>query len=493
MNNTIKNSWRVRKLLTSCRNLFQKEDRGYMAYFYHCQCGWSDVVVTAHNYTPLYCCEVCANEKFIDGYLVDKGGFNLHGADLVLSYMCMPVDNGFRSVAYIDVPIDVDFMRKKMLFTRYELAYYSLYLNGKSAKDINIDLKNIDLENTLASMIRKYIITNYEGTIPIPFQNDKEKSAAILFFLAHPHFMDFAFYYWDIAPSLPKLYKPKMPVTVEEVLYYLLNDRKERTVKHALFCKHKWLEERIKNNKISVSFTPDEYTFDPQTVFVICRCIEDPNIVSRLLMEDFVIFDNRYGYYHLEFRKSHHLYLHDLIWFIIFLKSYYTEKQIADLLLNIEADMNKWMDTLALAKHFRGTIKKVFRRVKLTVKSLHNEMIRCSEDKENRKIQNMKFSYADIYKLACSKVNDLEFKLPDTGLELSNWAQSLHNCMAGYAYTVLSKETVIYGIFRNNQIVYAVEIYKNCMEQCLGKYNQEIPVNDLELIDHWFEKSFQSS
>ena len=138
-------------------------------------------------------------------------------------------------------------------------------------------------------------------------------------------------------------------------------------------------------------------------------------------------------------------------------------------------------------------MKKVFRKVKPTVKSLHTEIIRCSEYKKNRKIQSMQFSYADTYKSACIKTSDLEFKLPDTGSELSNWAHSLHNCMAGYAYTVLAEKTVIYGVFRDNKIIYAVEIHKKNMGQCLGKYNQEVPASDLKLIDYWFEKSFQSN
>ncbi|BAF73250.1 PcfJ domain-containing protein [Sulfurovum sp. NBC37-1] len=504
INGLTKNSWYLNKPLCECRNLFQKEDRGYLAHFYHCQCGWSEVIITAQSDIPVYACEACDNKEFANRYYVDKSDFSLYGKELEVTYECKKIENGFRAAAFIDIPEDTDFMRKKMVFAKYPVVYYTIYLNGKTEQHTKIYLENTNIENTLVTMLHEYIISQYQGFPKILFKSKKEKVEAILFFLSNPKLLNFAFYYWDIDQSLPKLYKPEKPVNTEEMLQYVLNGRKERTVKRALFQKHQKLQDNIKSSDKLCPFTPDDYTFDPKTAFVICRCIDDPNIASNLLAEDFVIFDTRYGHGDLRFgsdisykktkssmKDEHQLYLHDLIWFILFLKNYYTEKQIAKLLLKAERDLDKWMDTLLLAKHFKNVIKKVFRKVKPTIRNLHSEIIRCSEYKENKKIQAITFSYKPKYRSACSKINDLEFKLPYTGAELSSWARTLHNCMTGYAYDILSGTTAIYGIFRGNEIVYAVEIYREVTEQSSGKYNKEVPNKDKLLIDAWFREWFQ--
>jgi len=464
-----------------------------MAHFFYCACGEEDAVIT-NDTSYTYSCKKCGNKEFINGYNAKKSDFYLTGKKLNVRYRCFQNEEGFRAVAYIDVPVDTNFIRKKILFETYDIAHYSISFKGEEQKSY-ILLKDEDIEKNLENKLRAYIIENYTDSPNISvldkkWLDKKDKTEAILFFLAHPYLQNFEFYYWKINHSIPKLYSPKNNVTVKQILTYLLNGKTERSVRRALFNQYQQLQNKIRNLDRYFSLKPESYIFDPRMPFVICRSFEDPNIVSLLLSKQLFIPEREHEYYDPHFDIGTTFSLKELIWFIWFLKRHYSEKQIAKLLLSIDAYKQEWLDLIGLVQLYRRAISKEFRKVKLTVSHLHNEIIRCSENKENELIRHMKFTYSTKIKEACCKVNDLEFRLPYVGSELSKWALSLHNCMSGYAQYIETGRTVIYGLFKNNEIVYAVEVFNNEIRQCSGKYNNDVDIEDMATIEKWFQLFF---
>jgi hypothetical protein len=301
------------------------------------------------NDTPYtYICKQCENKEFINGYNAKKSDFYLTGKKLNVTYKCMRTDEGFKAVAYIDVPVNTNFMRRKILFENYDIAYYSISFRGEEQKSY-ILLKDEDIEKNLENKLRAYIIENYTDYPNISLLNKKwldkkDKTEAILFFLSHPYLQDFEFFYWDIDQSIPKLYTPKNNVSVKQMLTYLLNGKTERSVRRALFNQYQELQNKIRNLDRYFSLTPETYTFDPRMPFVICRCFSDPNIVSMLLREQLSIPSREHEYYDPHFDIDTTFSLKELIWLIWFLKKYYSEKQIAKLLLSIDEYKQEWLD-----------------------------------------------------------------------------------------------------------------------------------------------------
>ena len=81
--------------------------------------------------------------------------------------------------------------------------------------------------------------------------------------------------------------------------------------------------------------------------------------------------------------------------------------------------------------------------------------------------------------------NVCEYRLPLSRATLYEWSQYLHNCMYGYCNAIHKSDTIIYGVFRDNVLLYAIEIRNHKIVQALGKYNGHIENEDRGLIDRW--------
>ena len=435
----IENSWHFSKPLHQCQNLFRKQNLGYTAHFFHCACGLDETIVSGDKKPYPYRCEVCGNDRFISEYNVEESDFSITGKRLNIWCECSRESDGFKATASIYIPVGADFMRKKIIFRRHTIAYYTISLDGERGISTGLQY-NEDFANKLEAMLWKYIIDSYENPHNIPILNKKwsdrqKKVRAILFFLSYPGLKAFEFYCWDIDERFPKLHKAKDDIDLEEALYYLLDGRKERSIKRALFIRYGKFQEKVRYLERYISFVPKPNLFDPKIPFVICRCFKDPNIVSNLLLTMTTLFDNSV--------MRPNVKLDTLIWFIIFLKRHYTEKQLAALLLKVEYDIYEWLDTLLLVSYHKRIIKEEFTKVKLSVPRLHNEIIRCGEHKKNEIINKMIFLYTPAEKAACTEVDGMLYRLPTTGAELQEWAGILHNCIAGYADSIEYGETVI--------------------------------------------------
>jgi hypothetical protein len=119
---------------------------------------------------------------------------------------------------------------------------------------------------------------------------------------------------------------------------------------------------------------------------------------------------------------------------------------------------------------------------------LHNEAIKCTESYRNKVIYNEKLFYTKEEIKLSIKIQDYEIKLPNSGAELIEWADALHNCMVSYFDTIQDKETIIYGFFKDDELKFAVEIFDNSLIQASGKYNKELEDEEQKILTVWMKR-----
>ena len=256
----------------------------------------------------------------------------------------------------------------------------------------------------------------------------------------------------------------KDSVILEDALKIISNYTNLKSVKKALYNSYIL---QLKEND----------TFDPTLINAFCHNIEDPNILVKLLRLKF------------EYSTTHNSYINGLGPLILFLKNHYTEKQLYRLFRR-DLTGNSYFLFRDMVHDFydnQVVIVEKFKKTSCKVKSLHDEFVRCLREQRFISMQDEKLSYRREEVACCVTINKYCICLPQTAQELFMWGEDLNNCMAGYLEEVLNKETIIYGVFRDNFLVFAVEIEDNIIVQASGKYNSKLTQEQTALLDNWFK------
>jgi len=77
--------------------------------------------------------------------------------------------------------------------------------------------------------------------------------------------------------------------------------------------------------------------------------------------------------------------------------------------------------------------------------------------------------------------------LPIDNHELFIWATKLRNCLAGYFHSILHKETLIYGFFKEDEIEFAIEMRDGRLVQKAAKYNAALNSEQEQALQYWFK------
>ena len=149
--------------------------------------------------------------------------------------------------------------------------------------------------------------------------------------------------------------------------------------------------------------------------------------------------------------------------------------------------LNNWRDTLRMiqTRNAFNSLEEHFSKVKLTTKKLHDEIVRVFHILSYELDAKENFEYDAIYLSACSTYKELEFRLPSTVKELSLWAKMLHNCMFGYSRSIHEQRSIIYGVFRVEELLYAVELNGFRIVQAKAVSNRIVPTEDMNIINSW--------
>jgi hypothetical protein len=179
---------------------------------------------------------------------------------------------------------------------------------------------------------------------------------------------------------------------------------------------------------------------------------------------------------------------------IRFLKKYYTEKQISRFFItNLAGNKQKklyWDDILRMLQRDNAflELEQHFFKNKLTIEALHDEIVRIFRITDFSHLKNAVFTYEE-HLLSMQGLHDnLIFKLPFSIEELSLWSKFLRNCMFSYAEKIQYGHSIIYGVFKEEKLLYALELNEGKIVQAKAVANQRIPQVDMEKIKLWHNK-----
>ena len=475
----MKNSW-----------IFSQPKKEKYIHNYFCACTHEFRIKTNVDEmeAPDVLCPKCGNNYFIDAKEWESGASTKIWKQFFWE-RDENVDKGIWSVElYFNIPrysekvSSIIFEKEKLLVatlskksgSRVEFQYgypvitkYSLYTNEKVQ----------EVKKLLIQDAKEYLFQNLIDNRPFEIEWIKEsdlnelsideKFNCLNYFLTHKHLKEMSMFHW----KMPILQRNTIEYpSQEKMLDYIVDHKKEKSVRKALY--------RTYMDALEVT------GYYPYSDYVFSRVIEDQNFLVELLsiypaVKQHIFTDETFT---------------NAIEFIEFLKTHYTEKQISRLFIReMQNEKTKrsaalnWRDTLRLiqAPDSFEYLEQFFQKVKLNTKSLHDEVIRVSHLAAFDRGDHSTLVYKPHQKSVEVMIEDLAFRLPKDTVELSKWAQELHNCMFGYANTIKSGRSIIYGVFRENKLLYAVELRAMKIAQALGKFNKKIDEIDMNVIKKW--------
>lgn len=461
-----------------------------------CGCGQVDactdaIILTIHH--PDHWCSKCTNTHYLDSVMLltnprvtrwsivnwDTEKIKSEGKWVVMAYAFIPVFNyTLQKIEY----------RKRILATNtlhftgehsyeeYDPMIINKYVYNHAQKASLIkDLVAQELEERLFTFVlsapnETIAWMDHEKMHKMPAQ---EGIKLLSFFLEHQHLKEDDFFYWDDFEMLQEISKDYP--SLKEMLFYISNNRKEKNIKKAYFESY----ERSMKTRNRYSYKAD---------YLFARHIDDRNFLLKLIKIDppikYLLFDE--------------VELITVGNFFAFIKERYTQKAVTKLFTEVDKQTFRYnnivRDTLWM---FRGMsvdyIQEHFRKVPLNFSRLHDELILINTLRKASLNGKIAFEYHDNDLKAQIQNELFEFRLPKTILVLQQWAQQLSNCMFGYSAAIHQGQSIIYGVFKDGVLTYAIEIKNNKIIQALGKHNKPIESEDRAEIDSWFKDTYIDS
>jgi len=301
----------------------------------------------------------------------------------------------------------------------------------------------------------------------------KEKLAYVQFFLAHPMFQLHSFFFWKmkgIYLDFPK------PVTPKEALHSIANGRKEKIIRKSLYQGYTEMMQQT------------GYYY-PYSDYIFSRTIDNIDLLTKLFL---LPPDIKKALFEADTCSV-------AIELITFLKRYYSQKQIVKLFTHDVQDTAKYnnnerlfIDCLRMlqTRSVMSALEREFTKVKLTVKNLHDEIVRAHQIISYQEAAKEKFDYEPIYLSACQHYGGLEFRLPPTVRELNIWSKTLHNCMFSYTKRIHRRQAIIYGIFQDGELKCALKLKHFKVAEAKGIANAMLSETIMEIIDGWESQYF---
>lgn len=480
-NSKLKNSW-----------VLSVKNRSNTKYDHHyfCGCGKELRLSTSieQHEEPEILCPLCANDYFINTDEFE----NMNGARIWRSFhsdvSTFQNTQEWRVDLTYDVPTYVESFEKPILLKK-ELLSLKVKKDGSSLCKISykskigskyslyIDEKVQPLNKVLLATAKEelceFILQNKTRDIDW-IESDRlqdmkidDKFKYINFFLKNKRLKEHMFFFWQLDNIHEHTFKYS---TQTKMLNFINNNRNQKSLKKSL-CNY--YENFI-----------EQTGYYPYSDYVFSRTIENIDLLKKL--------------YELHPRIKQNMFTSESfmigIEFIMFLKQHYSEKQLVRLFTEHIQDvdhyqprLNNWRDTIRMLE--RGdafdSLNEHFLKVKLSSKTLHDEIVRVFHIVSYKLDVKEEFEYDDIYLSACAKHKDLDFRLPKTVAELSLWSKTLHNCMFGYSKNIYQKKSIIYGVYKDENLLYAVELKEFNVVQAKAAFNGVISSDDMEIINSW--------
>ena len=458
-------AWRLTTDFNKEKHLFT--DTLTLDYFvetYICNCGYTKFILKYRDQEIDYKCAKCENMRFYNANLAWSNFAYFIEQELdtefEYEYKVEYTDNVVSSFYGIRIPTKIDFMSQKIIYDMKAVYTVTLTQEGELHRDYILQPPKKDKTQVEENLL--YHINNLN-----PFDIPKHPKKRITFdiaafFLKNRKLKDFEFYYWEYIPKIDQ-----KELFVNDALIHLANYPKEKSIKKALY--HNYTQQMDQYGK-----------FNAIAIEVFCKTMNDTNIIVKLLnLESTFLIDS--GLNTQEFYQL-----------MIFLKKYYTEKQLFKLFSSQEFENKPFLfrDILREFITMQESLEHLFKKVACKAVALHDEFVRCGVEERYKYMFTKTLLYKAKEIKPCITLGRYKVRVPQTGMELFKWAESLHNCMAGYFDAIDCGETIIYCFFKDDDLQFAVEVSDGYIIQASGKYNREILKEEEEILEKWFQISF---
>jgi len=345
-------AWRLTTDFNKVKHLFTGElTLDYFVETYVCSCGYTKFILKYRNQEIDYMCERCENMRFYNAnlawsnfaYFVEQE----FDTEFEYEYKVEYTDKAVSSCYGIRIPTKIDFISQKVIYGMKAVYSVTLTQEGKLKRDYLLQLSEQDKAKIEENLLHHI---NNLNTFDIPKHPEKKINFDIAaFFLENRQLKDFAFYYWEYTPKMEQ-----KELFVNDALMHLANYPKEKSIKKALY--HNYTQQMDQYGK-----------FNAIAIEVFCKTMKDINIIVKLLnLESTFLIDS--GLNTQEFYQL-----------IIFLKKYYTEKQLFKLLSSQEFEEKPFLfrDILREFITMQESIEHSFKKVACKAVVLHDEFVRC--------------------------------------------------------------------------------------------------------------------
>jgi hypothetical protein len=317
----------------------------------------------------------------------------------------------------------------------------------------------------LAAPIKKIEWINKKDIVRI---TQEKEIGLFVFFLKYDHLKEIDYFYWENFKFFEKA--SRSYPTVVAMLDYIFDQRIQKSIRRAY----------LKSYLLSMQ----SGGYNPKADYVFARVIEDRNHLLKLIAIETKTKNK-------VFRE---LRVRDTLKFLNFLKRHYHEKTLTRLWANRnlnDRDIDTIRDTIQMFSRLpENILEENFRKVQVSFRALHDELIRINSLYMVHLKDRVDFDYQQGDLMAQVQVDNFSFRLPSDALILNQWSQQLHNCMFGYSEDIYKKRSIIYGVFLDGRLTYAIEIRGNKIVQALGARNKRIDTVSMDKIKRWFKETY---
>jgi len=463
-----KNSWYISRHIKECHSLFSDVLDAFVEAFI-CRCGEKHIYITPQTMEePYHICRACGNNGFLDA-----NTYNLEHFSAKIDMKPTVTRNTSGNICvmfHYTIPFGIDLAADNVRYTTESIVsfeYKKDYIEMQHLCSMDESLEWL-LKETAISLIMEEL--NYAKADIDSLM--MRKKAFLLRFGKSPACM----YHWSMDQIAYSALSPTMDDTPMTLLHRLRNNHHQRSLKRILF--HRYKSEMAKHGQ-----------FDALTPYILFRTFTNVDLLQQVLkkisLSNFIIAEHERVLFH---NTLYHYYVVVALDLLQKLKESYTQKAIAKLLLEASDNLSWWYDIIAMFYQIQKeeayqTYLQLPKR--LSVASLHDTLIKANNLIEHHNA-NHPFVYNQHFIDVCVIHNGLSFKLPKTPTTLIDWSHQLHNCLYGYIDHVRSKQSTIFGIFKQDTLSYALEIQDNAIVQCYGKYNKSVPDDVNWTIQKWF-------
>ncbi len=474
--NTRKNSWYLRTGMT---------------HHFICKCGQTDkfMNVLSDEYHPSHRCSQCQNDYYIDSMMFLTNKKVTQWSAFYWNVETQKTESDWIARAYDFIPL-FDYELQKIRFRKVYICTISLSFNAEKEfhEDSSIIMnKNVYNNGDKAIQFSNFIFEYMEKVLfdfvldtptnTISWIESKElyklsvhdRICLVVFFLKHSHLKEYDFFYWSNFLIFAE--RSKEYPSVQLMLDFVFNHRREKSIRKAYYKAYaNSMDVRGKYNHIA------DYIFS--------RYITDRNFLLALINMNIEVK-------HKIFNDTSMQTVANLI---EFLKEHYDERTITKFFLDIDTYTHTMRD---ISWMYRGNgenyVQEHFVKIPLTLENLHDELVRIHSLCNTSFSQKIDFEYHPNDLNAEFIKKPFEFRLPKTTHCLTQWAKNLDNCMSSYAMEIHKRNTIVFGVFKEDILSYAVEIRDHKIVQARGYDNKDINLEDREEIEIWFKDVYLNS